>query len=118
MVGAILICGTILIICVSNLRNHRNQSGGRKQIITSTLSLTNIIDPNRYFNVCNLKKAGIKRKFGYALNMQFGREIFTLSPVAYMASEFKKLVSYLFHIRIVAKHNSTSKAFHMQYRST
>ena len=29
--------------------------------------------------------------------VQFGREIFTLSPVAYITVNFKKLVSDLFH---------------------
>ena len=29
--------------------------------------------------------------------VQFGREIFTLSPVAYITVDFKKLVSDLFH---------------------
>ena len=29
--------------------------------------------------------------------VQFGREIFTLSPVAYIAIDFEKLVSDLFH---------------------
>ena len=29
--------------------------------------------------------------------MQFGREIFTLSPVAYITIDFKKLLSDLFH---------------------
>ena len=31
------------------------------------LSLPNIIEPDRYFSVCNLKNAGRKQKFGYAL---------------------------------------------------
>ena len=30
-------------------------------------------------------------------NLQFGRKIFTLSPVAYITADFKKLVSDLFH---------------------
>ena len=30
--------------------------------------------------------------------MQFGREIFTSSPVAYITVDFKKLVSDLFHV--------------------
>ena len=29
--------------------------------------------------------------------VQFGREILTLSPVAYITADFKKLVSDLFH---------------------
>ena len=29
--------------------------------------------------------------------LQFGREIFTLSPVVYITVDFKKLVSDLFH---------------------
>ena len=30
-------------------------------------------------------------------NVKFGREIFTLRPVSYMAVDFKKLASDLFH---------------------
>ena len=38
------------------------------------------------------------KKFGYAKNVQFGREIFYfLSPVAYITVDFKKLVSDPFH---------------------
>ena len=57
----------------------------------------NNMDPNRYFSGYNLKNAGRKQKFGYAKNVQFGREIFTLSHVAYITVDFKKLVSDLFH---------------------
>ena len=39
----------------------------------------------------------MKQKFGYVKNVQFGREIFTLSPVAYITIDFKKLVSDLAH---------------------
>ena len=35
-------------------------------------------------------------KFDYAKNVKFGREIFTLSPVAYKTVYFKRLVSDLF----------------------
>ena len=38
-----------------------------------------------------------KQKFGYPKNVQFGREIFSLSPVAYIRVDFKNLVSDLFH---------------------
>ena len=37
------------------------------------------------------------KSLGMLKNVQFGREIFTLSPVAYMAVDFKKFVSDLFH---------------------
>ena len=50
------------------------------------------MDPDRYFSVYNLKNAGRKHKFGFAKNVRFGREIFTLGPVAYTAADFKKLV--------------------------
>ena len=50
------------------------------------------MDPDRYFSVYNLKNAGRKHKFGYAKNVRFGRQIFTLGPVAYTAVDFKKLV--------------------------
>ena len=34
---------------------------------------------------------------GILKNVQFGWEIFTLSPVAYITVDFKKLISDLFH---------------------
>ena len=37
------------------------------------------------------------KSLGMPKNAQFGREIFTLSPVAYITVDFKKLVSDLFH---------------------
>ena len=37
------------------------------------------------------------KKVGYAKNVQFGREVFTLSPVAYTTVDFKKLGCDLFH---------------------
>ena len=37
------------------------------------------------------------RSLGMLKNVQFGREIFTLSPVGYMTVDFKKLVSDLFY---------------------
>ena len=37
------------------------------------------------------------KSFGMLKNMQFGRQIFTLSSVAYIIVDFKKLVSDLFH---------------------
>ena len=40
------------------------------------------MDPNKYFSGYNLKNTGRKQKFGYAKNVQFEQEIFTLSPVA------------------------------------
>ena len=55
------------------------------------------MDTDKYFSGYNLKSAGRKQKFGYAKNVQFGREIFTLSLVAYISIDFKKLVSDLFH---------------------
>ena len=33
VVGAILICGAVLIICVSNLRNHRDYNGEEKLLL-------------------------------------------------------------------------------------
>ena len=35
-------------------------------------------------------------KTGYTKNVQFGREIFTLNPVAYITVDLKKLASNLF----------------------
>ena len=56
------------------------------------------MNPNKYFSGYNLKNAGMKQKFAYMLKIvRFGREIFTLSPVAYITVDFKKLVSDLFH---------------------
>ena len=37
------------------------------------------------------------KSLGILRIVQFGREIFTLSPVAYITVDFKKLVSDLFH---------------------
>ena len=37
------------------------------------------------------------KSLGMLKNVQFGREIFTLSPVAYKTVDFKKFVSDLFH---------------------
>ena len=37
------------------------------------------------------------RSLGMLKNVQFGRKIFTLSPVGYMTVDFKKLVSDLFY---------------------
>ena len=36
------------------------------------------------------------KSLGMLKPVQFGREIFTLSPVAYITVDFKKMVSYLF----------------------
>ena len=38
-----------------------------------------------------------KQKFAYPKNVQFGREIFSLSSVAHIRVDFKKSVSNLFH---------------------
>ena len=37
------------------------------------------------------------KRLGMLKIVQFGREIFTLSPVGYITVDFKKLVSGLFH---------------------
>ena len=37
------------------------------------------------------------KSLGMLKTVQFGREIFTLSPVTYITIDFKKLVSDLFH---------------------
>ena len=37
------------------------------------------------------------KSLGMLKIVQFGQEIFTLSPVAYITVDFKKLVSDLFH---------------------
>ena len=37
------------------------------------------------------------KSLGMLKNVQFGQEIFTLNPVSYVTSNFKKLVSDLFH---------------------
>ena len=54
------------------------------------------MDDNKYFGGHYLKNAGMKQKFGYAKNVKFGWKIITLSPVAYITDDFKKLVSDLF----------------------
>ena len=55
------------------------------------------MDSDRYFSVYNLKNADKKQNFWSAKNVLFGWEIFTLSPVAYITVDIKKLVSGLFH---------------------
>ena len=55
------------------------------------------MDIAKYFSGYNLKNVGRKQKFEYAKNVQFGLECLTLRPVAYMAVDFKKFVSDLFH---------------------
>ena len=45
------------------------------------------MDPDKYFLGYNLKNAASKQKFRYAKNVQFGWELFTLSPVAYIKLE-------------------------------
>ena len=70
------------------------------------------------------------------INMKFGREIFTLSPVAYITVNLKKLVTDLFHsssaligsesikkkneaIKIAPLHNNSLETFsYTKYRST
>ena len=41
------------------------------------------------------------KSLGVLKIVQFGREIFTLSPVAFIPIDFKKLVSDLFHTALV-----------------
>ena len=67
------------------------------------------MDPNKCFNGYNLKNAGRKERFGYAKNVQSEREIFTLSPVAYITVHFKKLVSDLFHAGSALVENQSYK---------
>ena len=55
------------------------------------------MDPHKYFSGYNLKNAGGNKSFGMLQNVQFGREIFTLSLEAYVTVDFKKLVSDVFH---------------------
>ena len=42
-----------------------------------------------------INKSVVIIKFGYAKNVRFGREIFILSPVAYITVDFKELVGWL-----------------------
>ena len=78
------------------------------------------------------------KSLGMLKNVQFGREIFTLSPLAFITVYFKMLVSDLFHagsalvesesiksfkkqdIRIAPKHNNSLETFSydIPYRST
>ena len=63
VVGAILITigGAILIICVSNFRNPRDECGVESKLLPQLqLSLPNNMDPNKYFSGYNLKNAGRK----------------------------------------------------------
>ena len=55
------------------------------------------MDPNKYFSGYNLKNAEGNKRSGMLKNVQFGRTIFTFSPVAYVTIDFKRLVSDLFH---------------------
>ena len=50
---------------------------------------------NSYFSGYNLKNSGRKQKLGYTKNVQFGWENFTLSLVAYIIVDLKKLISNL-----------------------
>ena len=55
------------IICVSNYRNRRNKSGEENKLLPKLwVSLSNNMDPDKYFSAYNLKNAGRKQKFGYA----------------------------------------------------
>ena len=56
------------------------------------------MDPNKYFSGYNLKNARRKQKFGYAENAQFGKEIFTLSPVAYIYSKIQEIRALSFRL--------------------
>ena len=54
------------------------------------------MDPNKYFKGYDQRNAGRKQKIGYAKKRAVWRGIFTLSPVAFVTVDFKKLVSDLF----------------------
>ena len=54
------------------------------------------MDPNRYFSVYNLKNTDSKQSLGKLTDVQFGREIFTFSPAAYITVDFKKLEATYF----------------------
>ena len=55
------------------------------------------MDPDKYFSGHNLKNTARKQKFGYARKYAFGLKICTLRHVAYIAIDFKMMVSDLFH---------------------
>ena len=55
------------------------------------------MDPNKYFSCHYLNNAGMKKILGMLKNVQFGRKIVTLSPVAYITVDFEKLLSDTFH---------------------
>ena len=75
------------------------------------------------------------KSLGMPENMQFGLENVTLSPIAYITADFKKVVSDLFHpgctllesecikrkMKLSEQPRNITialKSFHMQYRST
>ena len=54
------------------------------------------MDRNRYFSCHNLKNTVGKKSLGMPENMQFGWK--TLSPVAFLTVDSKKVVSDQFHL--------------------
>ena len=65
--------GAILIVCVSNLRNHRDQSVEENKLMTQLYpSLLNNMDPNKYFSGHNLKNTGRNRSLDMSENIQYG----------------------------------------------
>ena len=54
------------------------------------------MDPDKYFSGYNLKNAQAgNESLDMLKSVQFGREIFILSPLPYITVDFKKLVSDL-----------------------
>ena len=101
--GTMLICRAILTICISNLRNHRDESGEEKKVLLPQLwvSLPNNMDPSKYFICYNLIKACIQdgyKSSGMSKNMLSGWEICSLSPVFYQTVDFKNVVNDLSHV--------------------
>ena len=90
MIGEV---STILINCVSNLKE------------TNYVSLLNNVDSYKFFSPYNLKNQAGNKSLDILKNVQFGWETFTLSPIVYVAVDFKKLVSDLLHARIAPYQN-------------
>ena len=68
-----------MIICVSNLRNHRDYSREEIKLFPQFwLSLPNNVGPDKYLSGHNLKNMGKKQKFDYAKHVIWMRNFYFL----------------------------------------
>ena len=67
------------------------------------------MDTSKYFIVHNLKNTGWEKAWLYEKNMQSGLERFTLISVAYVAVDFKKVVSDLSHAGLFWQKGNASR---------